>query len=512
MWRLLTVAVAVILGLLIAWGETGGWDLILRFIHQTSYGRNDPLFDKDIGFYLFSLPVYVAVKNLLLWILLLAALMAGAIYFLHDDISLDPPAWSVSPSAIAHCSALLGLYFAVKAWSYVLDRYLLLYNDNGVVVGAGYADVHVELPALWLLIGLAALAAIAAWANVRLRRIRLLIAALLLVFGGSFLFAELIPGLFERFFVKPNELQLETPYIRQNIALTREAYNLGQIAVKPFPAEQDLTFQSLKDNSGTIDNIRLWDWQPLMDTYAQLQEIRTYYRFLDVDVDRYHLGDSYRQVTLAARELDPSLLSANAQTWVNLHLLFTHGNGAVMSPVTQKSAEGLPIFYLKDIPPIATGGPPITEPRIYFGQGSPGYVIVKTGTPEFDYPKGKDNAYARYDGADGIPIGGIGWRALFAWQMDDLNILLSDYITSESRILLHRNIKDRVGTIAPFLQLDRDPYVVISAGRLYWMQDAYTTSAWFPYAKPEPDGGDLNYIRNSVKVVIDAYNGTVTSM
>ena len=343
----------------------------------------------------------------------------------------------------------------------------------------------------------------------RLRRIRLLIAAPLLVFGGSFLFAELIPGLFERFFVKPNELQLETPYIRQNIALTREAYNLGQIAVKPFPAEQDLTFQSLKDNSGTIDNIRLWDWQPLMDTYAQLQEIRTYYRFLDVDVDRYNLGDSYQQVTLAARELDPLLLSANAQTWVNLHLLFTHGNGAVMSPVTQKSAEGLPIFYLKDIPPVATGGPPITEPRIYFGQGSPGYVIVKTSTPEFDYPKGKDNAYARYDGADGIPIGGIGWRALFAWQMDDLNILLSGYITSESRILLHRNIKDRVGTIAPFLQLDRDPYVVISAGRLYWMQDAYTTSAWFPYAKPEPDAGDLNYIRNSVKVVIDAYNGTV---
>ncbi|HJZ16629.1 MAG TPA: UPF0182 family protein [Stellaceae bacterium] len=509
LWRLLILALAFVLGLLIAMGETGSWDLILRFVYQAPYGGNDPLFDKDIGFYLFSLPVYVAVKNWLLWILLLATLMTGSIYFLHGDISLDPPPRRFSSAAIAHCSALLGLYFAIKAWSYALDRYLMLYNDNGVVVGAGYADVHVELPALWLLIGLAAVAAIVAWANVRLRTIRLLIAAPLLVFGGSFLFAELIPGLFERFFVKPNELQLETPYIRQNIALTREAYNLGQIAVKPFPAEQDLTFQSLKDNSGTIDNIRLWDWQPLMDTYAQLQEIRTYYRFLDVDVDRYHLGDSYQQVTLAARELDPLLLSANAQTWVNLHLLFTHGNGAVMSSVTQKSAEGLPIFYLKDIPPIATGGPPITEPRIYFGQGSPGYVIVKTSTPEFDYPKGKDNAYARYDGADGIPIGAIGWRALFAWHMEDLNILLSDYITSESRILVHRNIKDRVGTIAPFLQLDRDPYVVISAGRLYWMQDAYTTSAWFPYAKPEPDGGDLNYIRNSVKVVVDAYNGTV---
>ena len=509
LWRLLILAVALVLGLLIAIGEMGKWDLILRFVYQAPYGRNDPLFDKDIGFYLFSLPVYVALKNWLLWILLLGSLTAGSIYFVQDDISLDSQPWRFSSAAIAHGSALLGLYFAIKAWSYALDRYLMLYNDNGVVVGAGYTDVHVELPVLWLLIGFAAAAAIVALANVRLCTYRLVIAAAALMFGGSFFLAEVFPALFERFYVKPSELRLETPYIQQNIALTREAYNLGQIAVKPFPAEQDLTFQSLKDNSGIIDNIRLWDWQPLMDTYAQLQEIRTYYRFLDVDVDRYNLGDFYQQVTLAARELDPLLLSANAQTWVNLHLLFTHGNGAVMSSVTQKSAEGLPIFYLKDIPPIATGGPPITEPRIYFGQGSPGYVIVKTSTPEFDYPKGKDNAYARYDGADGIPIGGIGWRALFAWQMDDLNILLSDYITSESRILLHRNIKDRVGTIAPFLQLDRDPYVVISAGRLYWMQDAYTTSAWFPYAKPEPDGGDLNYIRNSVKVVIDAYNGTV---
>jgi uncharacterized protein len=508
-WRLLAVVVAVILGLLIALGETGRWDLILRFIYQTPYGRSDPLFDKDIGFYLFSLPVYVAIKNLLLWILLLAALMAGAIYFLHDDISLDPHAWSVSPTAIAHGSALLGLYFAIKAGSYVLDRYLLLYNDNGVVVGAGYTDVHVELPVLWLLIVLAAAAAIGSSANVRLRMVRLAIAVVLLVFGSSFLFAEAIPALFERFYVKPSELQLETPYIQRNIALTREAYNLDRITVKPFAAEQDLTFQSLQNDSGTINNIRLWDWLPLLDTYAQLQEIRTYYRFLDVDVDRYHLGDSYQQVMLSARELAPSLLSANAQTWVNLHLLFTHGNGVVMSPVTQKSAEGLPIFYLKDIPPVAAGGPPITEPRIYFGQNGAGYVIVKGATPEFDYPKGKDNAYTSYDGADGIPIGGTAWRSLFAWYFGDVNILLSGYITGESKILLHRNIEDRVRTIAPFLRLDPDPYVVISDGRLYWIQDAYATSAWFPYAKIEPDSGDINYIRNSVKIVIDAYNGTV---
>jgi uncharacterized membrane protein (UPF0182 family) len=509
MWRLLILVVALVIGLLSAMGETGEWDLILRLIYQVPYGQNDPLFDKDIGFYLFSLPVYVALKNWLMIILLLSSLMAGAIYLVHGDINLDRPPWSVSSAAIAHGSALLGLYFAVKAWSYALDRYLLLYNDNGIVVGAGYTDVHVELPILWLLIGLSAVAAVVAWANMRLRTYRLVTAAALLVFGGSFLFAEVFPGLFERFFVKPSELQLEAPYIQRNIALTREAYKLRQITVKPFAAEQDLTFQSLQDNRGTVDNIRLWDWRPLMDTYAQLQEIRTYYRFLDVDIDRYQQDGSYHQVTLAARELAPSLLSANAQTWVNLHLLFTHGNGVVMSPVTQKSAEGLPNFYLKDIPTVSSGGPEITEPRIYFGQSAAGYVIVKGSIPEFDYPKGKDNVYANYDGVDGIAIGGTAWRTLFAWYFDDVNILLSRYITSESRIMLHRNIQDRVHTIAPFLQLDRDPYVVISDGRVYWMQDAYTTSGWFPYAQAQPDG-DTNYIRNSVKVVIDAYNGTVT--
>ena len=303
MWRLLIVAVAVILGLLIALGETGRWDLILRFIYQTPYGRNDPLFDKDIGFYLFSLPVYVAIKNRLLWILLLAALMAGAIYFLHDDISLDPPAWSVSPTAIAHGSALLGLYFAIKAWSYVLDRYLLLYNDNGVVVGAGYTDVHVELPALWLLIGFAAVAAIVAWANVRLRMVRLAIAAALLVFGSSFFFAEVIPALFERFYVKPSELQLETPYIQRNIALTREAYNLGQITVKPFPAEQDLTFQSLQ---GQQRDHQQYTAMGLATADGHLRATAGDPHLLPVSRRRRRSlpsWRSYQQVMLSAREL-----------------------------------------------------------------------------------------------------------------------------------------------------------------------------------------------------------------
>jgi len=248
--------------------------------------------------------------------------------------------------------------------------------------------------------------------------------------------------------------------------------------------------------------------QPLMNTYAQLQEIRTYYKFLDMDIDRYRLDGAYQQVMLSARELEPALLPSNAQTWVNLHLLFTHGTGVVMSPVTRKNSEGLPLFYLQDIPPLATGGPAISEPRLYFGQAEERYAIVKGSTPEFDYPKGKDNVYAAYDGADGVAIGDAARRGLFSWYYGDPNILLTEYITSESRILLHRNIQDRVRTIAPVLRLDHDPYIVVSGGRLFWMQDAYTTSEWFPYAQPQSSGG-LNYIRNSVKVVIDAYNGSV---
>jgi uncharacterized protein len=506
--RLLVAGAAVLLGLLTASIELSNWEVVLRFLHQVPYGESDPVFGKDIGFYLFSLPAYVALKNWLLLLLFFSAVLAGGVYWVQGDIELDKPPRGLSPAALTHGSVLLGLYFAVKAWSYALDRFLLLYSDNGVVVGAGYTDLHVRLPILWFLVGLAVLCAIAAGANVRWRTWRLPAAAALLLFASSIVISGLFPALFNRFTVKPSELQLETPYIERNIALTRQAYNLRQIAVKPFPAEERLSFATLEANRPTVDNIRLWDVQPLMSTYAQLQEIRTYYKFLDMDIDRYRLDGAYQQVMLSARELEPSLLPSNAQTWVNLHLLFTHGNGVVMSPVTQKSSEGLPLFYLQDIPPVATGGPAISEPRLYFGQAEERYAIVKGSTPEFDYPKGKDNVYAAYDGADGVSIGDMARRGLFSWYYGDPNILLTDYITSESRILLHRNIQDRVRTIAPVLRLDHDPYIVVSGGRLFWMQDAYTTSDWFPYAQPQSSGG-LNYIRNSVKVVIDAYNGSV---
>src|SRR5713101_4746857 len=387
-WRFVVAGVAVILGTLIAAVEAGNWDVALRFVYQAPYGLSDPLYGKDIGFYHFSLPAYVALKNWALTTLVLSAFVAGAVYWAHGDIMLEGGRRSISPAVIAHGSALLGLFFAVKAWSYGLDRFLLLYGDNGVVVGASYTDTHIALPVLWLLVGLAAIAALAAWANIWVRTYKLPVAGVVLVFGSSLVLALVFPALFQLLFVKPNELQLEKPYIQRNIDLTQQAYNLHQISVKPFPVEQSLTFQTLQANQATIDNIRLWDWQPLMDTYGQLQEIRTYYKFHDVDVDRYRLDGAYQGVTLSARELKPALLPPNAQTWVNRHVLFTHGNGAVMSPLARKTAEGLPIFYLEDIPPVATGGPPIDEPRIYFGEETDTYVIVKGSTPEFDYPKG----------------------------------------------------------------------------------------------------------------------------
>jgi uncharacterized membrane protein (UPF0182 family) len=507
-WPRLIAGGAALLALLVAAAEVGNWGVFLRFVYQVPYGADDPLYNKDIGFYLFSLPACILIKNWMMLALVLSALFAAAVYWVHGDIEYDIHRRSMSSTVIAHGSALLGLLFAVKAWSYGLDRYLLLYGDNGVVVGASYTDVHVGLPALWLMIGLSVIAAFAAWANLRVRTYRLPAVAFLLVAIGSFALSGVIPVLFEQFFVKPSELELERPYIQRNIALTRQAYNLDQIAAKPFAAEQKLSFKTLEANKATIDNIRLWDWLPLSDTYAQLQEIRTYYKFHDLDVDRYWLDGSYQSVMLSARELRPSLLPPNAQTWVNRHVLFTHGTGAVMSPVTRKSSEGLPFFYLRDIPPVADGGPQIHEPRIYYGEEPDSYVIVKGSAPEFDYPKGKDNAYAAYEGTGGVPIGAMVWRGLFAYYFNDPNLLLSSYITTDSRIMIRRNIGERVQTIAPFLRLDHDPYLVISNGRMFWMQDAYTVSSYFPSAQPAQDQ-DINYIRNSVKVIIDAYNGTV---
>jgi len=506
-WRMIIVIAAGIVAIAVAWFELGNWMIFLTMIYGVPYGAADPLYGNDIGFYLFSLPALVEIMHWLLLVLFLSALFAGVVYLIYGEIELEAQRRWASPNVIRHGSVLLGIFFLVKAWSYWLDRYMLLYADNGVVVGAGYTSIHVELPVLWILAGIAVIASLLSWSNIQARNYLRPLIAVGAVYGAAFVLAGVIPGLFQRFFVKPNELQWERPYIQNNISLTQMAYNLHHVEVRPFPAAQDLTVKALEANRATIDNIRLWDWQPLMDTYAQLQEIRTYYKFYDADIDRYWLNGKYQSVMLSARELQSSLLPPDAQTWVNRHLLFTHGNGVVMSPVTQKSPEGLPLLYLRDIPPVADGGPEVREPRIYFGEKMESYVIVKTTTPEFDYPKGKDNVYAKYDGNGGLALGGIWRKTLFSYYFSDVNMLLSDYIGDDSRIMFRRDIQDRVRTIAPFLRYDHDPYLVVSDGRLFWILDAYTTSNYFPYAKPVPNGR-LNYIRNAVKVVIDAYNGT----
>src|ERR1700716_508709 len=299
-WSRVIAGGAGLLALLVAAAEVGNWGVILQFFYHVPYGADDPLFNKDIGFYLFVLPAYILIKNWMLLTLALSALFAGTIYWVHGDIEYDIHHRSMSPTAIAHGSALFGLLFAVKAWSYGLDRYLLLYGDNGVVVGASYTDIHVGLPGLWLLTGLSIIAAFTAWANLRECAYRLPAAAFILVAIGSFVLSGAAPVLFRHFFVKPSGVQLEKPYIERNIALTRQAYNLDQIAAKPFAAEQKLSLEVLEANKATIENIRLWDWLPLSDTYAQLQEIRTYYKFHDLDVDRYRLDGSYQSVMLSA--------------------------------------------------------------------------------------------------------------------------------------------------------------------------------------------------------------------
>lgn len=505
--RLILAAAVSFASLLVALYQASQWDLFLRFLYQVPYGDADPVFGADLGFFLFSLPAYVTLKDWALTLIILSAATALAVYAALGSVQLGPRT-VVSRAAIAHGSALLGALLTVKAGSYALDRYLLLYSNNDILVGAGYTDVNVTLPLISVLIALALIGAMLSFANVRICSRRLPVAAVVLVFGGSLVLGEVVPTVFQSLVVKPNELDLERPYIQRSINLTRAAYGLQNVAVRPFVAEQGLTPMLLEANQPTIDNIRLWDGGPLIDTYRQLQEIRTYYRFHTADVDRYWLSGIYRQVTLAAREIDTSRLPTSAQTWVNRHILFTHGSGVVMSPVNRKSSEGLPLFYLRDIPPAANSGPPISEPRIYFGEVNSPYVIVNSSVPEFDYPKGNANVFARYGGARGIPIGSTVWRMLFAWYFKDPSVVLTDYITQESRLLFRRAVKERVHTIAPFLRLDGNPYPVITDGRIVWIQDAYTTSNYFPYAQTV-SRGEFDYIRNAAKVVIDGYDGSI---
>jgi uncharacterized membrane protein (UPF0182 family) len=504
-------AAIVILSLLYALSVSSQWDTFLRFRYGGSFGIADPLFGVDLGFYVFRLPFYELVQGsvTLLTVAALAILTFCSVFGVRQSKSSGKI--TLRDGARQHFMVLLFILMANFGWGFVLDRYELVYSTLGVVHGAGYAAAHVTRVALWVMTGASALACVLLAIGFFRTRTKHIVAGIV-VYAALYIIAVMaLPSLFESFVVKPNELSLEIPYLNHYIDFTRKAYKLDSIQETAYPALTDLTPDMIARNQDTIQSIRLWDSRPLLQTYQQTQAIRLYYEFYNVDVDRYRLPDGYHQVMLASREL-AAQLPAEAQTWVNENLQFTHGEGLVMNSVSKTTGGGLPQYLVDNVPAESQFGLTITQPAIYFGEVAPGYKIVSTGIKEFDYPKGNENVYASYQGKGGILLDSIWKRLLFAYTQKDINILLTSYLTPQSRIQIWRSVQERVSQVAPFLLLDHDPYAVLSEGRQYWIQNAYTVSDHYPYSNVQTSGPaeGMNYIRNSVKIVVDMYDGTVS--
>ena len=502
------------------------WETILRYFQATPFNRVEPIYNRDIGFYLFRLPLYKDLQNWLIILVGMGLLFALVVYVLKGAVGFDwqwktitvNRQWQrlVTRNIKIHISFLLAAIAFIVAIDFWLERYDLLSSPHGVVWGAGYTDIHARLVAYWimgigsLLLGIFLL--IAMW----LRRLLLPFYGIAIYLVVLILVNGFYPDLQQKLVVEPNELAKEIPYLKHNIAFTRQAYNLAEVNNRNYPVSSKLTTQDWQQNQGTISNIRLWDYRPLLSTYRQLQEIRLYYQFNDVDVDRYTIDGKYRQVMLAPRELSYAQVPEQAKTWVNERLKYTHGYGLVMSPVNQITPDGLPVLFIKNIPPISTVDLQIKEPAIYYGEESDRYIFTNTSTPEFDYPKGGENAFVYYEGTGGVPMPTFWQRLAYAYDLGSLKILISNYFTDTSRIHYYRQIRERVAHVAPFLQLDQDPYIALINGRLQWIIDAYTTSDRYPYSEPISDGKTkltagkrINYIRNSVKVLVDAKDGTM---
>ncbi|HKY60840.1 MAG TPA: UPF0182 family protein, partial [Gemmatimonadota bacterium] len=452
-----------------------------------------------------------------LFLLVISVLVVLAIiYVTSGGLEITENRLRFRDGPLRHMVANVALLFLILAWGYRLDLLELVFSDRSVVYGASYADVHAQVLGYRVLTALALAGFGVTIYDLFRRRYTLTLTAIGALILGAIVLKGLYPGAVQQFEVEPNEIVKEAPYIARNIAYTRRAFDLDAIVERPFDVSVQPAAEALAGAEETIRNIRLWDWRPLLDTYSQLQKLRLYYEFEDVDVDRYELGGRPRQVMLAAREMDVEELAPNVQTWQNQHLIFTHGYGLVMSPVNEVTQEGLPVFYLSDIPPGAPDslGDVLTvdRPEIYFGERTTNYVLVATRGQEFDYPQGDQNIYTSYTGDGGLEVDATWRRALFGWYLGSLKLLLTDGITPDSRLLLFRHIRQRVERIAPFLEYDGDPYLVLLEGRLLWVLDAYTASDRYPYSEPVRLTGrhPINYIRNSVKVVVDAYHGSVT--
>jgi uncharacterized membrane protein (UPF0182 family) len=484
------------------------WETVLGWLNGRAFGLKDPVFGYDLEVFVFVLPFWRLVHAWAMTLVAGTGVLTLAVYVLQRSFVLTTRGPRLAAGARTHLLLLAAALLGLKAVGFWLDRYEIVFSSRGLVFGASYTDIHATLPMLGALAVLAALTTVACLAQVARPGLRLLAgagAALLVVWV---LGLGVYPAFLQRLRVAPNELAAERPYLEHNIRMTRAAYGLDRIQEKEFPADENLDVRALARNEVTIKNIRLWDYRPLLRTYAQLQEIRTYYKFNDVDNDRYIVNGEYRQLMLSPRELSYQHLQGG-RNWINEHLTYTHGYGLVVSPVNRVTPEGLPEFFIKDIPPRAGDGfPKITRPEIYFAESSNEYALVRTRSQELDYPAGDQNVYTRYQGQGGIATGSWSRRILFAARFGEPKILLSDDITAESRVLIHRTVGERVRLIAPFFRFDRDPYMVVTDdGRLVWMLDGYTTTDRYPYSDPVRGMG--NYIRNSVKATVDAYHGEV---
>ena len=484
------------------------WETVLGYLNATPFGSVDPLFGYDLSFFVFVLPLWRLVHGWALTLVIATIVLTLGIYVLQRSLVLTSRGPRLAAGARSHLLVLGAVALALKAIGFWLDRFELVFSPRGIVFGAAYTDIYASLPVLGALAVFAALCAVACLAQIARSGLRLVAGGLIALALVWVVGLGVYPALLQRFRVTPNELAAERPFISHNIRMTRQAYGLDRIVEREFPADEALDARALERNSATVKNIRLWDYRPLLRTFAQLQEIRTYYKFVDVDNDRYVVNGEYRQLMLSPREL--SYQHLQSRIWINEHLTFTHGYGVVVGPVNRITAEGLPEFLVKDIPPQSTGGfPKITRPQIYYGEVSNEYALVKTKSQELDYPSGDQNVYTTYTGVGGIPLASFLHKVAFAMRFGEIKILLSNDLTDQSRIMIYRAVTQRVRQIAPFFKFDRDPYMVIDDdGRQIWMLDGYTTTDRYPYSDPVPGVG--NYIRNSVKVTIDAYDGTVT--
>ena len=490
----------------LGWG--GKWELVLKFLNHTSFGSKDPLFNKDIGFYAFTYPFQKALVDWLLTSLIFIIFVAAVVYLFTGGIRLKSGPDMLAPHVKAHLSVLLALVFLVKAWSYRLNMYEVLFSKRGVVYGAGYTAVHAQLPALWIMFVLALLAAVILLVNIRYKGWLLPAIAVGSIIIVAFLAGTVYPLIIQNYRVKPNELTKESQYIKYNIDFTRQAYKINKVQVKPYEAGLNLNMEGIQRNQATVRNIRLWDPRPLLNTFQQLQSIRQYYSFSDVDVDRYTIDNVYRQTMIGGREMVQGNLPESARTWVNKTLVYTHGYGVCLNASNDVSSEGNPVFLIQNIPPRGPTNLQVKRPEIYFGEKANDYIVVDSTEKEFDYPKGDKKIYTIYKGDGGVRVNSFWRKLLFTVGFRDINLLFSGQVRGDSQVMYHRDIKDRVRKCAPFLEFDNDPYLVLSdAGKLYWVADAYTTTDKYPYSQPTSGLG--NYVRNSVKAVVDAYNGKV---